>query len=387
MKPSARVISWGRLSGLALLALIVSTGGAAAQSVPTGTGCLKLATGTISKIKVGLLPLVPCGPGEVLARLSSGDITAVATPAAGGLQGGTSSGDANLSLQPGFRLPQACATGQVPLWNGSAWECSTPSTGGGSALAKLEDLVGLPCGAGSEAGTVALAINPVSHTVGIACPRLGQFMLDVAVGGPGSVASVTPEITCGLGGGDCAHSFDPGTVVDLAASNDAGTTAFLGWGGACGGADPTCQVTMNQARQVTAVFLPTLSLHVITTATARETHCAFNICVTADQYSQSRARVTVVDLNTALVAGVCDADTTVVIPVVGFGFPTSNTTTCNVAVVPGHHLRLLAEDSAVLGGVETFLAYAAGACDGSTNPICEPPDAVTVHAESTVAFH
>lgn len=373
------------VSTLAVMALL--TGGAAAQTVPTGTGCLQLSTGTLSKIKVGAFPLAPCVAGEVMARLSSGDMTAVATSVAGGLQGGTLNGNALLSIQPSFRLPQACAPGQVPLWNGTGWECSTPPSGGGGGLTKLEDLNGLPCGTGGEAGTVALAINPLSHTVAIACPRLGRFMLDVAVGGPGSVESVTPEITCGLGGGDCAHSFDPGATVTLAASNDADTTAFLGWGGACSGSDPVCQVTMDQARQVTAVFQPTLTVRVLTSPTARETNCAFNICVTVDTFTQSRARVTVVDLDTALVAGVCDADTTTVIPVTGFGFPATNTTTCKFPVVPGHHLRLLAEDSAVLGGVQTFLAYSTGLCEGQTNPTCEPADAVTVHAEATVGFH
>ena len=30
-------------------------------------------------------------------------------------------------MQPSYRLPQACATGGVPKWTGSAWECGTDS--------------------------------------------------------------------------------------------------------------------------------------------------------------------------------------------------------------------------------------------------------------------
>ena len=388
MSPLVRLSSSARPIGLAVVLFALMTGTAVAQNVPTGTGCLRLSTGTLSKIKPGPAPLLPCAAGEVLARVSSGDMTAVLTPAEGGLQGGAVSGLSSLEIQPAFRLPQACAPGQIPRWTGSGWECAEPPAGGGgNGLAKLEDLDGLPCGAGSDAGTVALAINPVSRTVALGCPRLDQFMLDVAVDGPGSVASVTPEITCGLGGGDCSHAFDAGDLVTLSAASDAGVTHFQGWSGACSGADPTCQVTMDQARQVTATFRPTLAVTVGTTPTARQTNCTFGFCVTVDVFTNSKARVTVTDLDTGLVAGACDADTTVVIPVTGT-FPGSNInlTTCNIPVVPGHHLRLTAEDSTTLGGTQTFLQYQSGGCAGSTNPICEPAAAVTVHDEAIVLF-
>ena len=388
MSPLVRVPPSARPIGLAFALFAFMTGTAAAQDVPTGTGCLRLATGTLSKIKAGPAPLLPCGAGEVVARVSSGDVTAVLTPTEGGLQGGTASGPSSLEIRPAFRLPQDCAPGQIPRWTGSDWECAEPPAGGGgNGLAKLEDLGGLPCGAGSDAGTVALTINPVSRTVALGCPRLNEFMLDVAVDGPGSVASVTPEITCGSGGGDCSHAFDAGDLVTLSAASDAAVTHFQGWSGACSGADPTCQVTMDQARQVTATFLPTLAVKVATTPTDRRTNCTFGICVTVDVFTDSKARVTVTDLDTGLVAGACDADTTVVIPVTGT-FPGSNInfTTCKIPVVPGHQLRLTAEDRTTLGGTQTFLQYQSGGCAGSTNPICEPVAAVSVHDEATVLF-
>lgn len=388
MSPLVRVPSSARSLGLALVLFAFMTGTAAAQNVPTGTGCLRLSTGTLSKIKPGPAPLLPCAAGEVLARVSSGDVTAVLTPSEGGLQGGAVSGQSSLEIQPAFRLPQACAPGEIPRWTGSGWECAgPPAGGGGNGLAKLEDLGGLPCGAGSDAGTVALTINPVSRAVAIGCPRLDQFMLDVAVSGPGSVASDTPEITCGLGGGDCSHAFDAGDLVTLSVASDADGTHFQGWSGACSGDDPTCQVTMDQARQVTATFLPTLTVKVATTPTERQTNCSFGFCVTVDVFTESKARVTVTDLDTGLVAGTCDADTTVVIPFTGtFPGGTVNLTTCNIPVVSGHHLRFTAEDRTTLGGTQTFLHYQSGGCAGSTNPICEPAAAVTVHEEAIVLF-
>ena len=371
---------------LAAILMPVLAGPAVAQTVPTDTGCLKVATGTLSKIKAGLQPLAPCAADEATVRLSSGDIIGLVTPAAGGLQGGTLSGTALLQIQPSFRLPQACGSGQVPRWTGSAWECSTPASGGG-ALTRLEDLNGLPCGAGAGAGTTAVAINPLSGTVGLACPPLGQFMLNVAVGGPGSVASLTPDITCGLGGGDCAHAYRAGEVVTLAASTEADAAVFSGWGGACTGTDPHCQVTMNQARQVTATFLPTATVNLITFASARNFGCAFNICVYSDNFAEAKGRVTVTDLDTGLIAGTCDSDTTIVVASSQFAPPAMHTTTCNVPVVTGHHLRFTAEDMTTLGGVKTFQNWNAGPCTGSSNRVCTPADPVSAHDITTAVYN
>jgi len=58
-----------------------------------------------------------------------------------------------------------------------------------------------------------------------------------------------PGIDCGA---SCSAGFDAGTVVTLWAI-PLGTSIFEGWTGACSGGD-TCAVTMDQARNVTAVF-------------------------------------------------------------------------------------------------------------------------------------
>ena len=68
--------------------------------------------------------------------------------------------------------------------------------------------------------------------------------------GGGSVVSSPPGIDCGL---TCLALFDPGTPVTLTATADA-SSVFTGWSGeGCSGTG-TCQVTMSQARTVTASF-------------------------------------------------------------------------------------------------------------------------------------
>jgi hypothetical protein len=84
---------------------------------------------------------------------------------------------------------------------------------------------------------------------------LGPFPLTVSTIGSGTGAvSETPQgqNICTLGSPDCAPSFDAGTLVTLSAAPDPGST-FTGWSGDCSGVGD-CQVTMNQARSVTATF-------------------------------------------------------------------------------------------------------------------------------------
>ena len=67
--------------------------------------------------------------------------------------------------------------------------------------------------------------------------------------GQGTVTSTPAGIDCGS---SCESSFNDGEEVTLTASAAAGS-AFTGWSGACTGTAP-CQVTMDQARSITATF-------------------------------------------------------------------------------------------------------------------------------------
>jgi hypothetical protein len=78
---------------------------------------------------IGTAPKSPCSSSQTEVHISGGDITMVATPGSGGLQGGTTNGAASVELQQSYKLPQTCARGEVPKWNGSGWDCAavTPS--------------------------------------------------------------------------------------------------------------------------------------------------------------------------------------------------------------------------------------------------------------------
>lgn len=76
-----------------------------------------------------------------------------------------------------------------------------------------------------------------------------EYALAVAKTGQGTVASVPAGIDCGAA---CKKNFVKGTAVALAATPASGYV-FAGWQGACaGGGD--CNLTMDSAKQVTAVF-------------------------------------------------------------------------------------------------------------------------------------
>jgi Leucine-rich repeat (LRR) protein len=79
---------------------------------------------------------------------------------------------------------------------------------------------------------------------------LGWHGLTVVRDGPGTVSSSPVGIACG---GVCSATFAPDVPVTLTAVPEAAST-FLGWGGACAGAAPTCDLTMDSVRTVTASF-------------------------------------------------------------------------------------------------------------------------------------
>ncbi|HEV8535220.1 MAG TPA: hypothetical protein VGR87_05790 [Candidatus Limnocylindria bacterium] len=79
---------------------------------------------------------------------------------------------------------------------------------------------------------------------------LSSYALAVTRSGPGTVTSAPDGISCGT---TCTATFASGSTVMLAATANA-TALFSGWGGACSGTAPTCTVTMDASRSVTASF-------------------------------------------------------------------------------------------------------------------------------------
>ncbi|HMT04936.1 MAG TPA: hypothetical protein PKD76_05275 [Solirubrobacterales bacterium] len=94
----------------------------------------------------------------------------------------------------------------------------------------------------AKAVTATFTLNPVptpTHALSVTKSGTGQ----------GSVASSPAGIDCGS---TCSKQYEAGSVVTLAANAAPGST-FTGWAGACSGSG-TCQVTMSEARAVSAAF-------------------------------------------------------------------------------------------------------------------------------------
>lgn len=80
--------------------------------------------------------------------------------------------------------------------------------------------------------------------------------------GLGAVMSDLIGIDCG---GSCSASYPSGTSVNLTAT-PMGASQFVDWRGACTGSSPTCSVTLNAAKSVTARFATTASTNDIGSA-------------------------------------------------------------------------------------------------------------------------
>lgn len=145
-KSAARVANRMNAKRVALgVAFVIALAGfpaltdAAADADPdpgqTVTGCLRSAK--LVAVKLGTSPNRPCTAAEELVRLANGDITSVRAVADGGIKlngaGLTgsvvdTSGQVQVELVPGFKLPQTCVDGQVPEKSGPTWTCRTPAT-------------------------------------------------------------------------------------------------------------------------------------------------------------------------------------------------------------------------------------------------------------------
>ena len=88
----------------------------------------------------------------------------------------------------------------------------------------------------------------------------GNQPLTVTMLGTGGGTVSGPGISClrsgGVQSGDCAQDFTTGTLVTLSAAAAPGSDFSGSWGGACAsfGSSPTCTVTMDAAKSVTATF-------------------------------------------------------------------------------------------------------------------------------------
>ncbi|MCP4362701.1 MAG: hypothetical protein GY796_32250 [Chloroflexi bacterium] len=97
--------------------------------------------------------------------------------------------------------------------------------------------------------TPVVGVPPEVTDLHVALEPVISLMVNKSGNGDGRISSNPPGIDCG---GDCQEDFNNGTVVTLTAAANISST-FNGWSGTCTGTG-TCIVTMDTARQITALF-------------------------------------------------------------------------------------------------------------------------------------
>lgn len=100
-----------------------------------------------------------------------------------------------------------------------------------------------------SADPVTVTAGATTSNINASLASLHGLSVQLAGLGSGTVTSSPAAINCGS---TCSASFTSSTSVTLTAAPGAGST-FAGWSGDCSGTG-TCQVTMSQARSVTATF-------------------------------------------------------------------------------------------------------------------------------------
>lgn len=161
-----------------------------------------------------LISFVSCGN-----MTPSGDMTAVNTPAGGGLSGGASFGAANLSITP------CVNTGDVRAWDGDSWECAPPgatyTAGDGLTLTSAEFAIDPTYTQRRVSATCAVgsSIRAVAEDGTVTCQTVSSF----------STANAIPR---GNGTGLVASGLtDDGTTISASRRvviSNTGTTGALG---------------------------------------------------------------------------------------------------------------------------------------------------------------
>lgn len=143
--------------------------------------------------------------------------------------------------------------------NASTQSCASLPGAGTSEVAVSANLTGLTVG--TEYHYRFLATSANGTTVGSASSfvSLEPQSLTVWVTGKGSVSGSPAALSGGVSGctetaGTCEGEYEDGSTVTLTATAESGYV-FAGWIGCKHVTSNTCEVTMSEAREVTAVFL------------------------------------------------------------------------------------------------------------------------------------
>ncbi len=237
----------------------------------------------LDRLVLGTTAAGACQPGATV--LSTSKTADASTTPAGGNDGYTitvsnpSGSPVTLDsisdeLPAGFTYTNGSTTGATtsnPTIAGQTLTWAGPftvpaATGGGPGTVTLHFGVNVSSTPGdyfNNAGAAATSnsVTPTGPTAKITVTPVVNFQLMVTTVGSGSgtVTSSPAGINCGA---TCSAQYTSGTVVTLTATAALGS-AFAGWSGeGCSGTGQ-CQVTMSQARSVTATF-NTVPTHTLT---------------------------------------------------------------------------------------------------------------------------
>ncbi len=163
------------VSRAAMAAFMNRLGNVRVEAVGTGpglTGGPITSTGTINLAATQLLPTTACASGQIpqwngsawacANAVGGGTVTSVGSGT--GLAGGPVTTSGTLSIATGYQLPQGCANGQVAKSNGSGgWTCASDATGAGT-VTSVATGAGLTGGPITGSGTIDLAATQLLPT-------------------------------------------------------------------------------------------------------------------------------------------------------------------------------------------------------------------------------
>jgi uncharacterized repeat protein (TIGR02543 family) len=193
---------------------------------------------------------------------ADGQITSSAAPFNCTYTSGSPSGTcmATLNVNSTFDLSVLVHTGyHVQSWSSSPFQINC--TGNGTMCTGVV-APAIP----SSGGTVTVHLAPINYVLDVnATAMTGGGTIQSTVGASTTMCTATAA------GTDCPTSYPYGTMVTLQALPNSGSV-FLGWGGGvCAGTNPSCVVTIDQAKSVSGTFsIPSTLLQVNTTNTATQ---------------------------------------------------------------------------------------------------------------------
>ncbi|GBC85388.1 hypothetical protein HRbin11_01837 [bacterium HR11] len=234
-----------------------------------GTASIQLTLGVSQAVRPGTYPFeVVAGPYRFPTQLTVGGVTVdfsvSCNPSSLNVPpGGSGTSTCTVQSTGGFNsavnlscsgLPSgvSCAFSPNPVTpppNGSVSSTLTVQTGANTPPGTYTfQVVGTTAGGLTRTFTMQLTVQQATFTLTVTKTIFGD-----PAPGVGTVTSSPAGINCGTTCTTQSFSFPAGTVVTLTATPASGY-GFNAWSGDCTGTAPTCTVTMNSDKSVTADF-------------------------------------------------------------------------------------------------------------------------------------